>query len=103
VKIFLPFFFFIFSFLNIYSNENDTLLLTVYPNPAENFVIIENSFHEGTLLAKLYSIKGNEYSMASIFEGTGKHYFDLSKVKKGDYILKIIIDNSIQQFNIIKQ
>lgn len=65
-------------------NENNEVAFVVYPNPAENYVMIE-SVKEAEV--SIYSINGQMVSSQTINEGTNT--IDVSSLKAGMYFMKV--------------
>ena len=65
-------------------DENNEVAFVVYPNPAENYVMIE-SIKEAEV--SIYSINGQMVSSQTINEGTNT--IDVSSLKAGMYFMKV--------------
>ncbi|MBL7766502.1 MAG: T9SS type A sorting domain-containing protein [Chitinophagaceae bacterium] len=93
--------------------ENSSLVLnhaTVYPNPADQHVILKTNFNEAVAMnARLYDAGGRIITDKRIQAQSGLHTenFDLSALSAGTYfiILDVTIQNSLQSasFKIQKQ
>lgn len=95
---------FVFKIKNstLSTDKNETLNknILLYPNPfKETIRISQNNLNPQNITAKIYNILG-----VKIYENTIKNgvKIDLSSLKKGVYLLEIIIDNKITRKKIIK-
>lgn len=78
------------------SQVTETKKMSVYPNPFSNKIIIENA------------IPNSEYELIDclgkiIYKGTEIQKIDFSNFKNGVYFLKIISNNTIQNFKLLKE
>lgn len=78
---------------------------TVYPNPATHILNIamkdskNNSVKDSKINGKLYDMNGQQKAQLSVINNSA--ILDVSKFKKGIYILKIEIDGSVENHQII--
>ncbi|WP_345156890.1 matrixin family metalloprotease [Flavobacterium ginsengisoli] len=80
--------------------------VTIYPNPATNILNIsvsnsKNNIANAKIIGKLYDLNGSELTQISILSNTAS--LDVSKFKKGIYILKVDINGEIESHQIIIQ
>jgi len=79
----------------IKSIATDTKLITVYPNPANDFITIKN-IPEGRSLVSIYSITGSKITSLYV---SGDEQINVSNLSKGLYLMKV--NNQVSKF--IKQ
>ncbi len=80
----------------IKSIVTDTKLITVYPNPANDFITLKN-IPEGRCLVSIYSITGSK--ITSLYVSGDDQQINVSNFSKGLYLLKV--NNQVSKF--IKQ
>ncbi len=73
---------------NIIKSENKTDIITVYPNPANNKIKIQNNYNLVMQSIKLFDINGR---LIKSFCTTGAA-LDISDIAKGQYVLNIQTD-----------
>lgn len=79
------------------NEELESNPVQVYPNPVTDYLFIDGNFQDGTEVL-VYNMTGQ---LASKFELTdGK--IDLSRLKSGQYIVKILSDDNVHTQQIVK-
>jgi len=85
--------------------ENTDFNLKVYPNPAHNQISVElinENFKKVNF--KLYDTNGKLIkNIIPELSSTIRKQININELKSGNYILKVVIDNSIIVVNIVKQ
>ncbi len=78
--------------------------INIYPNPAGDFLVvnIKNPDNKSFEL-DLFSLNGKKILSAQINPFSKEKYLNLSKLATGTYIIKIIRNNNIQTFKLIKK
>lgn len=82
-------------------NENDFELISVYPNPTNDFIQIELQSKEKTIV-RLLDITGREIKKIDLKIGNSQEKIDLSEFASGVYQLTIDAQNKHQSVKIIK-
>ena len=80
--------------------EEYARLLTVYPNPVNNLLHIQSNTRK-PIEIYLYNLIGQELIHRSA--QTGKLTIELNKLPSANYLLQIIINNHIVNYNIVKE
>ena len=82
---------------------NSDLVLKVYPNPAQDFVVIQINKLENQLTLYLYDLSGNLLESKPI--SATETRLNLNKYASGTYLLKLTRDShqTLQTFKIIKR
>lgn len=78
-------------------SENPPLNISLYPNPVENELFIQNIESENGCHLIIYDLSGKR-----IDEISHKNSIRVDKLPKGSYILKIITDNDVRVAKFIK-
>lgn len=93
------------DFNNIEAVSDATGLVKVYPNPANEKLIVEaNNEKENVVRINLFSLDGRKlYEYNSSFDKSIKKEISLSNLKQGMYIIQVFIGNSYQTAKFIKE
>ncbi|MFC7346143.1 BspA family leucine-rich repeat surface protein [Chryseobacterium zhengzhouense] len=70
---------------------------SIYPNPASDFIYVKNL--KNGLSYKIYDVAGR----LIVKDNLNKNQIDIRSLSKGNYILQIIIDNTIKSLKIVKK
>lgn len=87
--------------LTIDINEKTFDSFSIHPNPVENMVIINGISDSENTKVSIYNIQGQKVQTLSFEKKEFK--IDVSTLKKGIYILKILTDNKIKTTKFIKK
>ncbi|MGB9701260.1 MAG: choice-of-anchor V domain-containing protein [Candidatus Kapaibacteriota bacterium] len=68
-------------------------ITTLYPNPTNNKLNIENFSDANIISFEIYNYEGNK-----ILSGNASHFIDVSSLPKGSYLLKLNKENRIYKF-----
>tara|TARA_R110002072_G_scaffold108418_1_gene235266 strand:- start:201 stop:1751 length:1551 start_codon:yes stop_codon:yes gene_type:complete len=79
--------------------ENDNVGLSVFPNPARNFIVIDSSAMIYEL--NIYSVSGELLMSKNIAKSNSR--IDISTLSSGIYILEILNENIAEKVKLIKQ
>ena len=79
-------------------DDDFTNSITVYPNPASNFIKISNNFLNANY--SIFSTLGQKLKIGKI---DGTNNINISDLSAGNYILKIRFENAIYTKKIVKQ
>jgi hypothetical protein len=75
--------------------ESTPTFVTVYPNPATNFVNLDfAAFEDGKFDVQFFDLAGKIVFEKS-FENTNGEKIDVSEIKRGFYLVKVIIDKQV--------
>ncbi|MCF8369130.1 MAG: T9SS type A sorting domain-containing protein [Bacteroidales bacterium] len=77
-------------------------LFKIYPNPTTNKVCISIPGNNTTCVYCIYDILGNKLLEGKISKPAVESMIDISRLNKGNYILKIVNDNGVFSQKIIK-
>jgi hypothetical protein len=84
--------------------RNDVEGVSVYPNPASNYVVIQTKYNSKQKLNYTFSnMQGQQITAGSFDNSKNEEKLDLSKFISGLYILTINTIDSVKSFRIIKQ
>src|SRR5690606_8313834 len=77
--------------------------LSVYPNPVEDHLIIENEFaFKDSDQVKVYNILGQDISISKQIEAN-RMYLDVSHLSKGMYLIEVLVDGKKGSYKVIKK
>ena len=83
--------------MSISVSELNPIVFTVYPNPADQFINVAFSKHDGVseVVMKLFDIKGRLVKQAAVSHNNSTYIFDSTSLVNGTYILSIGNDEFI--------
>jgi hypothetical protein len=80
-----------------FKNENLLDDISIYPNPVKDFITIKSINNSDVFKTEIYDLMG------SLLELSNKKVINIEDYPSGIYILKIISNNTIQDFKVIKE
>ena len=86
-----------YNYTSTSTDEFNFKNITVYPNPTNNFVMISNTYLDKNIKTEIYNSVGKRLN------NTTGNFVDLNNYSKGIYFLKVIINQKVKYFKIIKK
>ena len=78
------------TYTNVSGYEDKIMEFSVYPNPANDLLIIQaNGLNESDLNVELFDLAGKSVFTSKILQGSTISYFDVSTLYSGIYFLKV--------------
>jgi hypothetical protein len=93
------------STTSINNSLDKQIELSIYPNPASEFVAIQLSqLNKQNVSVELYDMLGKQVQSTVIYQGSTIAYFDIRTLYQGNYTIKVINNDQviIQLVNITK-
>lgn len=88
---------FTFQAINIDNNQNNEIIVKIFPNPSIEYVNLEGNIEGCTI--KILDLSGKEIQ---VIQGESKNFISTSLWTSGIYFLQIQDNNRIKTFKIIK-
>lgn len=86
--------------------ESTSSFISVYPNPAHDVSIINVELDEPTSISiRIYDYRGRmagEYDYQELPDGNQAFYLDLKGFRSGVYLVKVILNDKIDHFKLVK-
>jgi len=89
------------SLLASVTQIHDNAELFVYPNPAHNYLVLENWQPRNTFILSICDINGQELIKQQIYYN--KQQIDISNLSKGVYFVRLITDKFVKIEKIVKE
>ena len=74
--------------------------ISIYPNPATNFVSIKNANNSQSLKVEVYSLDGRLVQLEKLFSINSEYKLTFNNLLSGKYLLKIYTGDKVVQRHI---
>ena len=75
--------------------------ITVFPNPAQNFITVQTDFAETDYKVELVNELGQVIKSSKILQGTTMCTFELDTIYNGVYFVKVTLGEDVKTHKII--
>jgi hypothetical protein len=80
--------------------ETSVNSISIYPNPASNFVTIKNANNSQSLKVEVYSLDGRLVQLEKLFSINSEYKLTFNNLLSGKYLLKIYTGDKVSQRHI---
>jgi hypothetical protein len=84
------------SATSVNDNSLNELQLSIYPNPASEFIAIQlNNLSKQNVSVELYDMLGKQIQSTMIYQGSTIAYFDTRTLYNGQYLIKLVAQENV--------